>query len=253
MNSPQDKDITVADFFHVIWTGRKAITLFIFGALIIGGSYIFLKDPYYESTASFSINLVPPTQNYEIKKNKIKIDIDKIKYDFENILYSKNIFNEWKDFNKNASISYDDFTNTIKIDDILFTKEDDEKLIEFVSTRIGKNYFIIKSGNILHLNDYHSYLEYINDSLTQKYLTIVKAELRMLENLDNKDNYKTEAYVQYVLLNEKFITSVTQGERVFSINRPSAPIMKSPNVKLIIILSILLGGLIGSIYVLNRQ
>ena len=113
------------------------------------------NDPVYIGNFYFSINAVPPFY----KESKVARD-------FKKAFYTETIFNEWKNGQKENSISYQDFATTKIFDGYtVLRSEDDRKAVltsEQTGRRPGKYNLVVRTDDIGILHDFLNYTSYVN-------------------------------------------------------------------------------------------
>ena len=105
INQVQDDEIDLFEFFKTLWDGKWLISAFVAIAVLLGGSFVLLKDAVYESKLIYSVDTIPPF--YEANK---------VSTDFQNKFYSVSVFEEWKKNNGDTSLVFDDFSATEVVD-----------------------------------------------------------------------------------------------------------------------------------------
>ena len=234
---PHNDEIDLFELFESLWRGKWLISAFVGISFLLGCSFLFTTTPSYESKIAFSVELKPP---YYTSR--------KINYDFKEMFYSKSVFNVWKSENEKSELVYEDFGIEEIINGFTFAK-DEQSLFAYIvedKKRLSST-LIIKSKKLSVLNDFFKYVQFINNKLTSRYMLRIKNEIRVVENtsLEDKKNDKlTKLYTN------RFLIFVESGSKVISFRAPTFPKKISPNTKLILGLSIVLGGMIGVVFVL---
>ena len=146
INQVHDDEIDLFELFQTLWDGKCLITAFVAIAVLLGGSFLLLKEAVYESKLIYSIHTLPPFY----AENKASTD-------FSNKFYSASVFDEWKQNNSNTTLVFEDFSTTEVVDGIVFTKDEDERLATLQSS-----FVLIKSNQLPILNDFFKYAKHIN-------------------------------------------------------------------------------------------
>ena len=91
--------------------------------------------------------------------------------------------------------------------------------------------------------------------VNKNYLKRAKSDLILIEKrLDNLSiPGNSDDSVQTLLLTDRFVTSLENGGDVFMIEKPTIPTITSPKLKIVLSLSVVLGGMIGTALVLVRN
>ena len=102
---------------------------------------------------------------------------------------------------------------------------------------------------VLYIDDFFNYSEYINKLLRVEYVNRAKEELKIIETRFKDFSDASDGVVKQILNIDRYIVSAEKGANVLLIKRPTLPEKISPKTSLILALSIMLGGMIGVIYV----
>jgi len=248
MKNLQNDEINLIDLFQTLWNGKWIISAFAAIAVLLGSGFLFLKDAQYVSKLRYSMDTIPPFY-----------DKDQILNNFKKKFYSNSVFKEWKQNNSNTSIVFEDFSTTKMVDGFVFSKGENTSIVKFVSER-GKGLFVlIKSNELPLLDDIFKYLIHINGLLTDEYVVRAKEELKIINTRFNEFAAASSNIINSTLSVERYIVSVEKGGSVLTIYPPSIPRKISPNPSLILLVSLVLGGMVGVFFILvcnsikNRQ
>ena len=236
MNQVQDEEIDLFKLFKTLWDSKRQISAFIVIAVLLSGSFIFFKTPLYKSELFYSIDTIPPFY----QKEKVSID-------FKKKFYSKSTFKGWRKSNYNTSLVFEDFSATEVINGFVLSKS----VAGPLATLEKKNdsYILVNSDHLSILDDFFKYAEYINNLLKVEYINRAKDELNIIETKFKDFSGTNDTIISQILTIDRYIAAVKKGD-VFTIQNPTLPKKISPRSRLILILSILLGGMIGVSYVL---
>ena len=244
-----DDEIDFFEFFETLWDGKWLITAFVAIAVLLGGSFILLKDAEFESKIFYSVDTLPPF--YEKDKGS------KASADFNNKFYSVSVFEEWKQNNSNTTLLFEDFRATKVVDGFVLSKNEDDKLVtleyEKKGGSKGSSFVLIKSNQLPILDDFFEYTTYINELLKVDYLDRAKEELKIIEARFKVMNRADSNIVDTVLSIDRYIVSAEKGASVLAIDRPTLPKKVSPKSSLILVMSIVLGGMVGVFFILVRN
>ena len=239
MNQVQDDEIDLFELFETLWDGKWLITAFVAIAVLLGGSFLLLKDAVYESKLIYSIDALPPF--YEANKAST---------DFQNKFYSVSVFDEWKQKNTNTSLVFEDFSATQVVDGFVLSKNEGKQL---ATLKKGSSFVLVKSNQLPILDDFFNYATHINELLTDEYVVRAKEELNIIEARFEDLGSADSNIVNTVLSIDRYIVTAEKGAKVFTIQHPTMPEKISPKVSLILALSVVLGGMIGVFFILVRN
>ena len=235
-----DDEIDFFELFETLWLGKWLISAFVAISVLLGGGFLFFfKKPIYESKIVFSVE--SPIQYYKDKK---------IKYDFKGKFNSKSTFDAWKSENEKSELVYKDFSNTREVNGFTFAKEKNDLFVYFVEDKNSSlSALVVKSNKLSQLSEFFKYVNFINNKLTSNYLMLEKRALKVIQltvDDDELDSNKRKVFE----LGSKFIINIENGSKVMKLDPPTLPKKISPNIKLTLALSIVLGGMIGAAIVL---
>ena len=122
------EDIDLIDLSLQLWQGKWILIIFMGIALLIGGAYLFytkdeivIKAPLYESKIFFSIESIPTNK---LESNYFNYSEDVVIKDFQDLFYSKGIFQNWKNENKNSKLNFSNLSYSKKIDGSIVAKNE---------------------------------------------------------------------------------------------------------------------------------
>ena len=256
----QDDEIDLLELFSDLWNGKWYILSATIFAVLIGGSYAAYKEKNqavtHQSTISFTRGHLPPFLNANDANDAN--DANEIFSDFKELFHSKVEFDTWKSDHSQSQIEYDDLSLTQIVDGIELASQN--KLIS-----LTPNELVVETNNLQLLDSYRSYLQAINQALTNKYIDRAEKEKTYIEtrfkdfwNSDDSLNEQILIFMSHtveVRALDRYIEVAKSGVHVFDISRPTLPVVTSPAPKtnLILGLSFLLGGFFGAAYVLLRN
>lgn len=236
-----DDEIDLFELFETLWIGKWLITAFVGGAMALALAYIAIKEPVYESKLVYAVQTLPPFYGQ-----------GKAAADFQNMFYSERFFDEWKAANDSTSLVFADFDATDIVDGFVLSRKEEEQLA--VVTRQKDDAFVlVRSNQLPVLDDFFKYVNYVNDVLTNDYVSRASDELGIIEARFNDLTSAESSIVETVLSIDRYTASAKTGAKVFSVQRPTLPKKVEPKSSLVLALSIVLGGFIGCAYVLLRK
>ena len=239
MKQIQDDEIDLLKLFGTLWDGKWFITAFTLIAMLIGSGFLFFKEATYSSKLNLSFDNTPPFY----KTSKVLADLDKN-------FYLKSNFLNWKKNNKKTLLTYDKLSNTENVNGFSVTRHESLQLA-IIKKDVKNNIFIqINSGDFSILSDLFKYTHYINDVMLKDYINRANYERKHMEIRFKDLSLSKSNNIDVFLSIDRFIMNASKGAQVFTIKNPSKPQKTSPRSKQILILSVLLGGMVGVMYVL---
>ena len=234
-----DDEIDFFELFETLWLGKWLISAFVAISVLLSGGFLFITTPIYESKINFSVDM------------KVWYHKDKsINNDFIRMFYSKIMFDAWKSENEKSELVYKDFSNTREVNGFTFAKEKNDLFVYFVEDKNSSlSALVVKSNKLSQLSEFFKYVNFINNKLTSNYLMLEKRALKVIQltiDDDELDSNKRKVFE----LGSKFIINIENGSKVMKLDPPTLPKKISPNIKLTLALSIVLGGMIGAAIVL---
>ena len=238
VRTPYDDEIDLFELFETIWRGKWLISALVAISVLLGGGFLFITTPIYESKLVFSIETTPPFYEKE-----------KVKSDFKAMFYSKSVFDVWKSENGKSELVYDDFDITEVINGFTFVKEEGDLLANIVEAK-SLSALVVKTNKPSLLNEFFKYENFINNKLTSDYVLRAKDELKIIETRFQDLQSSDISIVNNVLNIDRYIVSVERGSKLMTLKPPTFPKKISPKIKLTLAMSIVLGGMIGIVFVL---
>ena len=240
--APVSDEIDLFELFQTLWDGKKLITAFVAIAVLLGGSFLFLKDAVYNSKLIYSVDTIPPF--YDNKKAHT---------DFQKKFYSVSVFDDWKKDNGNISLIFSDFADTEIIDGFVLSKDEGDQLATLESGKKGGSFILVKSKQLSMLDDFFKYAHHINELMKVEYIERAKDELNIIETRFKEFSTANDAIISQILTIDRYIVSAEKGAKVLTIHRPTMPEKVSPNSFQILTMSVVLGGMIGVFFILVRN
>jgi hypothetical protein len=245
MNQAQDDEIDLFELFQIFWDGKWLISAFVATAVLLAGIFVLSKDTEYKSKLIYSIDTIPPF--YEASK---------VSSDFQKKFYSASVFEDWKQNNSNVSIVFEDFSVTEVVDGFLMSKDKGKLLATFETNKRHHSVLLVKSNQLPILDGFFKYVIHINGMLKDEYVARAKEELKIIESrfkdLGSVNSSADSAIVDTVLSIDRYIVTADKGAFVLAIQRPTKP-QKVTSNRLILVMSVFLGGIIGVFFILVRN
>jgi hypothetical protein len=234
-------EIDLLELIKTLWDGKLLITSFTLIAISVCVVVMFFTTvPKYISKIGYITDTLPPF--YEA---------DKVYADFKKLFYNKDIFEGWQNDHGKTSLMFDDFSNSKVVEGIYLKKNKGAQLAQLMGT--GSDSFIkINTNQLVILDDFFNYANYINKVLRIKFVKRAQEELEII-NASFKDIQLADInIVETSLAIDRYVGAAEKGDDVFLIQRPTLP--QKINFKLIkFFYAGILGGLIGVIFILCRS
>ena len=237
-----DDGIDLYELFEMLWDGKWLISAFVAIALLLGSGFLLLKDASYESKLVYSVDTLPPFYG-----------VDEASTDFQNKFYSVSVFDEWKQKNTNTTLVFEDFSATEVVDGFVLSKNEDEQLATLASEKKVGSFVLVKSNQLPILDDFFSYATHINGLLKNDYVVRAKEELKIIDERFKVLGLADNNIVDTVLSIDRYIVAAEKGAKVLAIQRPTMPQKISPKSSLILAMSVVLGGMVGVLFILFRN
>ena len=190
------EDIDLLDFILLLWRNKLIIIVFSIIAVLGGSTYIMIDDnnsveeELFESELAYSVNLLPPKYALHFNVSDWNTsDIDNMLIStYQKLFYTKEVFMNWKNSNKNTNINYDDIKLTANYKGIIVTKNDEEHLATF-KTYEDNNYIKVVVDKLPKLNDIFEYANHVSDTITKQHVLSSQIEknliLKKMEMIEN--------------------------------------------------------------------
>lgn len=251
-----DEDIDLLELFLILWRGKWILIIFIIISVLIGSTFLLLKDsryvekvPFYESKLIYSLDTLPPLNSYEDKQ---------VLLDFKKIFNSKDTFEDWKKNNSQSQVNLEDFINTKIFNGINVSKNESERLTSF-NYKDGNYNIIIRTKNTSLIDEIFDYANFASEVLNLQYISKVNNEYELIKKYfkDFNDNYPKRAnpgFISKLLSSSRYVSAIEEGSNTLNIERPTLPInLNAPPPKnfnyLKVFVFIILGGMIGAFVV----
>tara|TARA_B100001093_G_scaffold466590_1_gene485106 strand:+ start:606 stop:1385 length:780 start_codon:yes stop_codon:yes gene_type:complete len=239
MNQKSDDEVGLLDFFDIVWDGKKTIFSFVSVVLIIATTYIYFKEPVYESKIFYQADTLPPFHTGKPKLWK----------DFQKLYYNESLFNTWKNNSKSSLLVFKDFSSTQAIDGVVLSKHEDNRTAILDENKKEGPFILIRSKELTLVDDFYKYGSYINEMLTKEYILRSKDEINIIYKRFNDPSATTDTLTGDLLSIDRYIVEAEKGDRALIISRPTVPVLAKPRINLIITVSFLLGLFLGLVYI----
>ena len=228
----KDTEIEIFDLLKIVLRRKYLFIISLIFGLLLGYLFMLVSGTEYHSRLNYSIDTAPPF--YSEKK---------IFSDFDQYFFSNTNFDLWKKDNQRTSINFDLFSNKKIIEGFELSKEIDENLV-----LVNMSQIIIKTKSLDILDDFYSYVNFVNFLLKQKYIDRANDELQIIKTR-LYESTKSENILKNILEIDRLLADVEKGSQIFYIKRPTYPEEVSANIFQVIVISSVLGGVIGLIII----
>ena len=213
-----DDEIDLFEFFETLWDGKWLISAFVALATLIGFGYSQVAQPKYDVSVPFRVNI------YSVLSHQI---------------CESNIQNQ-KDWRGSDCLA--------------------DGTLSYFLERLGSGWSLSsKSDAITYATSTPSSVNAYEDALSNALISTNEAlkdeaisELASIESLSNDNVLATERVATNILNAKRVIQSIDDGQGAISFGSINV-IKSSPKVPLILALSVVLGGMIGSFFLLVRN
>ena len=242
INQVQDDEIDLFELFQTLWDGKWLITAFVAIAVLLGSLFLLSKDATYESKLSYSVDTIPPFYSER-----------KASTDFQKKFYSVSVFNDWKKDNGKVSLVFSDFADSQVVNGFLLLKDENNRLATLKSEKKDGPFILVKSKQLSMLDEFFKYAYHINELLKVEYIERAKDELNIIETRFKDFSTANDAIISQILTIDRYVVSATNGAKVITIQRPTMPKKVSPKPYLILAMSVVLGGIVGVLFIFIRN
>ena len=114
-------------------------------------------------------------------------------------------------------------------------------------------FVLIRTERLELLDDFFNYTNYINKTLTNEYVSRAKEEINIISKRFTDFSSTTDIITSKLLAIDRYIVEANSGANVLILMRPSYPDQVFPRVPLILAIAVILGLIIGIIYIFVRD
>ena len=196
----------------------------------------------YESKLIYSVDNIPPFYT-----------ADKVSTDFQKKFYNVSVFEGWKQNNSNISIAFEDFSTTEVVDGFRVSKDEGKQLAILETKKTGHFVLLVKSNQLPILDGFFKYAIHVNGLLKDEYVVRAKDELNIIETRFKDFDTTNNSIIENILSIDRYIVTADNGANVLAIKRPTMPKKVRPKPYIILVISLVLGGLTGVFTTLVRN
>ncbi|MDA0354937.1 MAG: Wzz/FepE/Etk N-terminal domain-containing protein [Proteobacteria bacterium] len=217
VRTPYDDEIDLFELFETIWRGKWLISALVAISVLSGFVYSQLTPPKFEVSVSFKVNL------YSVNAQQIcNGNVDNVRCIVGQMskLLMVNLDSDW--------LYYLNFKNK--------------------NSNLAPN-LALSTESPLNVKTYDDVFDKLNQTITNQIYNEALDELTLIKTELNDALMSTERVATNILNATRIIKAIDSGQKAISFG--SVAIKKiSPKVPLILALSIILGGMIGIVFVL---
>lgn len=236
MNNKNEINIDFIDL--VVIFSKNKLTIFYFLIISVFAFLIYfylLHSNNYESKINIDTNNeLLLTNNLFFNYNNKDILLDNYKSEF----YSQNNFSSWIQNFKNSSFSKNEFLGINTNLDILFRNDKSSRVFNFLKDDYNY-YLIINSNNTKKINHIYDYANYINGKITNKFITLLSADLFEYNSINFNNDLKINIIRERNSL--KYIIDNLKLNNIYNISNPTYPINDSIKFEKILLFFLFIG------------
>lgn len=226
-----DDEIEFFRLLQLLLEGKWIIIVFLLVSIFFGLFFISNTKKDYESKLNINIFYIPPfADKHELLSN------------FEQLFFSKTIFENWKKNNKPSLPDYKTLSTYKIIEGYLISKSKNELFVKFNKK---KKQIVIKSNDLQLLNDYFNYARYINMTIKSQYVKKTKKLLDHVNSINQRDYMHKSSFVDKQIKIYDFLVKMNEEAVILKIKRPTMPILTTPNTIQVLVISIIVGFFLG--------
>lgn len=243
MNKTRNEDIDLFGLCKILWQSKRTLILFPLITGLFGCLYNIFIDTAYKSSFQYNIQIVPPFYSKEQVAENFRIKF-----------LSEILFNEWKSKNNDSNITQEFLSLKKNVNGFELMKNNSETMVTFTvkNKNDGLYAFHVKSNNLILLNDFFQYAQFVSDILKAEYRQRCKTELKIIKR-SIKDLMATNNYITNILVLDRFIELVDNGAKVINIHPSNMPKKDQAPSSLIFSLAVFLGLVISVVFILVRN
>jgi len=250
MNQVQDDEIDLFELFQTLWDGKWLISAFVAIAVLLGGGYLLLTDAVYQTKIFVFVDSSVPLNKQQIRLKPFQ---QKFYIDFQSKFYAEKLFEDWKESNSNTSLVFEELSTTEVIDGFVLLKNEGEQLVSFELDKVGDTFILVNTNRLPLVLDVFKYANHINEMLKRDYVYQAKNDLKNTEVLIKNGGALDGNALESIISVKRFIDELEKGANVLTIQRPTMPKKVSPKSSLILVMSLVFGGMIGVVFILARN
>ena len=238
----QNDEIDLFDFVLTLWRGKASIAAFIAVFMTVSGSYLLILNPEYESEISVSKSMSLPF-NYQVD----------LFGDFKRAFYNRSDFKKWKQMSPSKDITFDVLSDTKSVDGFELQKPDKERALVLNHKDENRLSALARTNDLTTISSYRDYMQFVNKSLSEAYRQRATKALASILEVQRLGDGGVSLLSEKEERLEAFLLALDEGNLMFEVSHPSEPKKTSPRISSVLIFAIVIGGVIGVIFVLSRE
>lgn len=235
-------DIDLVALVTTLWSEKMVITVFVLIATFLGGLYNQISKVEYEISLHYEINSVPPFRTRE-----------EIYADIKRNLFDEDIFSLWKKSTLNSTLDFAQIDDPMVINEFVFDRAVEDKFIVVLPNKV-----LIRTDDVELALELSAYLKFVGTKISEVYQTQAenkRALINQLSDIKFSARFLSEGIetLDRVLAVEEYLENILDGEELLLISRPRVPVITSTSQRLVLAMSLIIGGVVGMMFVLARS
>ena len=172
--------------------------------------------------------------------------------DIERQFYDRNTISIWKEANLNSALDFDLISGSKVMDGFAFERNTRDRFIAVLPGLV-----LVKSNNVNLLIDVSDHLKFVSVKILDDYQVKAKKEHDRLDrfvanNFVGGDLTEGFTVFERIIAFEEYLDTVSDGAELIYVSRPMTPVVTSLSRRLVFAVSLVIGGVLGGIFVLVR-
>ena len=239
---PHEDEIDLVALVTTLWSEKIVITVFLVIATLLGGLYILVSKVEYEIRLDYDIDTAPPFRTGE----RVHTDINRKFFD-------EDIFSLWKESKPNSALNFKLIDDPKVIDEFAFEREVENKLIV-----VSPESVLVRTDNAGLVLEVASYLKFVAAKISDVYqaqATKQRALLDQLPDINSSTRILAEELTIFdrAMALEDYLENISDGAELLLISRPKEHVITSTPKRLVLAMSLIIGGVVGVMFVLVRS
>jgi hypothetical protein len=209
---------------------------------LAGGLYALAIVETYEITLKYKVYEAPPFRPEE----QIYTDIERQFYDRSTVAI-------WKEANPNSTLNFKLIDDPKVIDGIAFQREAEDRFIV-----LSPDSVLVKTDNVGLALEVASYLRFVAAKLVDVYQAKAIKQRDLLKRLPRINSSNAILVEELPIFDrasslDDYLDDNLDGAELLRISRPMEPAITSAPKRLVLTISVIIGGVVGVIFVLARS
>ena len=233
-----DDEIDLIDLILMLWRERLVIGFFLVVGCVVGGVGALAVGKTYETNFTYRL-YGPPSFWPEVQ---VHADIGRKFYD-------RNTFSRWKAVNQNSPLDFPLIRDPKIVDGSAFERKIEDRFIA-----VSPELIVVKSKNANLIREVSDYLMFVSVKVSEDYRAQAKKTSESLtaavvENFGAFEKPLDSAIGERIISMEEYLANELD---LIKISNPMIPVVTSQSQRLVFAVSLVIGGLLGVIFVLVR-